>query len=35
MKPPGFTDWLYSGKALLAALLAFYLALVLQLPNPY
>lgn len=35
MKPPGFSDWLYSGKALLAALLAFYLALVLQLPNPY
>jgi len=35
MKPPSRSDWLYSGKALLAALLAFYAALVIQLPNPY
>ncbi|MBB3228262.1 putative membrane protein YccC [Luteibacter sp. Sphag1AF] len=35
MGAPSASEWLYSGKAFIAAMLAFYLALVLQLPNPY
>jgi uncharacterized membrane protein YccC len=35
MNPPNWREWLYSAKALLAAMLALYIALALQLPNPY
>lgn len=35
MGAPTRFEWLYSGKAFFAAILAFYLALLLQLPNPY
>jgi uncharacterized membrane protein YccC len=32
---PTASEWLYSGKAFLAAILAFYIALKIPLPNPY
>ena len=32
---PTTSEWLYSGKAFLAATLAFYIALKIPLPNPY
>lgn len=32
---PTTSEWLYSGKAFLAAILAFYIALRIPLPNPY
>jgi uncharacterized membrane protein YccC len=37
MRPtlPTASEWLYSGKAFLAAILAFYIALRIPLPNPY
>lgn len=35
MGAPTRFEWLYSGKAFFAGMLAFYLALFLQLPNPY
>ena len=35
MNLPTASDWLYSGKAFLAAVLAFYIALLISLPNPY
>ncbi|WP_051943609.1 MULTISPECIES: FUSC family protein [Luteibacter] len=35
MAAPTRFEWLYSGKAFFAGMLAFYLALFLQLPNPY
>ncbi|MCC6074359.1 FUSC family protein [Pseudomonas sp. GCM10022188] len=35
MNLPSWREWLYSGKALLAALLALYIALAIPLDNPY
>lgn len=35
MTLPSWREWLYSGKALLAALLALYIALAIPLDNPY
>jgi len=35
MNLPTASEWLYSGKAFLAAVLAFYIALLISLPNPY
>ena len=35
MNLPNGLEWLYSGKAFVAAMLAFYIALALDLPNPY